>query len=692
VAAVADEGGWTRERRALGVLLAVLVMLGWPAAATAAPYTEADYFRFADGIAAAVDPTWDAGRGYYDSGTRAVDSRYNAALLVVHATAAARGHAGPARNDARARRIAERLTEAPPFHTGTAPPWPDPMFHTPGWLGNLDGDYTVMDKAIDPKIAEGLEAAWSARAALGLPAATAARIADQISGVASGPFFRFPNVRLNQINWPVELYAYEARVTGTPELLVSDYMPQVSRFVAGVRSPWGGRTGATNLSPTYRFHYQINERASARRNVDSAEYANMTLQFLAFYDDALAAGAAPLPERDLRVLRGWVQRDLFGYWMHSGFMSWDTGLGFRRWMKGKTWAYALQGLLTIVEAPEFSNDPRYGPWAKTIFDRALDFYGRQPRGADGLVDSALFGINGAVPIVPDTRMFAARMAASAARAVTSGLGSLPAAEPPPFYAFDPDVGRLSISTPLYSTAIMAVNRAAFPYGGIELARYFDAAGNPVGGVGARPPAAFGVQVRDRHGRQVLATAKGFHATPARPPLVVRSPAGRIARVPAGRTAALAGPFRTLDAVGRRRTRDLEVTTRHHFAPAAITEAWTVRRRAGKRRFRVGVLFPSWGATAAIDAEMKDGSVVPLAGAGAPLWRVPLARVRRFHIRSSGGGYWVRALGDPRGVAEGIAVAPQRSAPTPGPTLRLTLRTKPSFRLVTLRARIIPEPG
>jgi hypothetical protein len=690
---VAVEGGWARARLALWVLLVVVVALARPSAAGArAAYTDADYFHFADGIAAAVDPTWDSARGFYVSGTAGVDSRYNAALLLVHATAAAHGHAGPARNDTRARRIAARLTEAAPFHEGVTPPWPDPMFHTPGWLGNMDGDYTVMDKAIDPKIAEGLEAAWSARAALGLPDETVARIVDQISRVASGPFFRFPNVRLNQINWPAELYAYEARVTGTPELLVSDYMPQVSRFVAGVRSPWAGHTGATNLSATYRFHYQINERASARRNVDSAEYANMTLQFLAFYGDAIAAGAPPLPERDLRVLRGWVQRDLFGYWMHNGFMSWDTGLGYRRWMKGKTWAYALQGLLTIVEAPEFQNDPRYGPWAKTIFDRALDFYGRQPRGPDGLVDSALFGINGAVPIVPDTRMFAARMASSAMRAVSAGLGTLPSAEPPPFYAFDPDVGRLSVSTPRYSTAVIVVNRAAFPYGGIELARYYDGAGNPVGGVGARPPASFGVEVRDRRGRLVLATGKGIHATPPRPPMVVRSPAGRIARVPATQTAALAGPFWTLDAVGRRRTRDLEVTTRHHFAPEAITERWTVRRRVGKRRFRVGVLFPSWGTTGGIEAEMKDGSVVALAAAGAPLWRVRLERVRRFHIRSSGGGYWVRPLDGARGVAEAIAVAPQRSAPAPGPTLRLTLRTAPRFRLATLRARILPEPG
>ena len=46
------------------------------------------------------------------------------------------------------------------------------------------------------------------------------------------------------------------------------------------------------------------------------------------------------------MLSNWVERVLFGYWMHSGMLNWDTGLGVARWMKAKTWAYALQGLLT----------------------------------------------------------------------------------------------------------------------------------------------------------------------------------------------------------------------------------------------------------------------------------------------------------------------------------------------------------
>jgi hypothetical protein len=670
--------------------------VAWAAAASAAgpAYRDEDYFRFADRIVSELDRTWDAGRGYYQSGAFGMDSRYNAALLLIHATAAAHGREGGARNDDRARQLADRLTASPPFYTGLAPSWPDRMFHTPGWVGNMVGGYGIMDKAIDPKVAEGLQAAWHARGVLGLPEATAARIAAEISQVAYTSFFRYPNVRLNQINWPAELYFYEALVTGTPELLLSDYRRQMRRFVAGIRRPWGGSPGsnATNLSPTYRFHYQINQPAESRRNLDSAEYANMTLHFLAFYDDALRVGMAPLPRSDVRLLRAWVQRDLFGYWMHSGLLNWDTGLGFKRWMKGKAWAYALQGLLAIADAERFHNDSGFGPWAKAIFDRALDFYVRQEPPGGGVVDSGLFGVDQGGRALRDNRMLAARMGANAVRAVSTGLGARPAADPPPFYAFDPDVGRLAVSTPRYGTAVVAVNRRAFPYGGIELARLHDAQGDPIGGIGGRMPAAFGVQVRDAHGRRALASQRGLARTPARPPLTIRSPDGRVARVPELPARPPAGPFAALEAVGRRRSHDLEITTRHRFSARSIEETWTVRRRAGRRRYTVAVLLPSWGREASIDAELDDGTVVPLAVRGVPGGAVSMRRVRRLRLRGQDGGYTVTPVGAATGRARAISVLPQPSAPAPGPTVEITLRRDSEFRRARLQARITPATG
>jgi hypothetical protein len=678
-----------RTTLAAAAILAALV-LAPPAAAAGLSYTDADYLAFADRIVAQLDPTWNARAGYYVTTAPGLESRYNAALLTVFATAAATGHVGPARNDERARELADRLTQSPPFSTAAAPPWADPMFHTPGWVGAMSGGYDIMDKAIDPKIAEGLTAAWSARAALGLPDAVAGRIAAEINGVAYSPFFRFPSVRLNQINWPAEMYAYDATVTGSAELLVTDYRRQIRRFVAGIRRPWTGsrRTGATNLSPTFRFHYQVNEPEGARRNIDSAEYANMTLHFLSFYDQALVAGMKPLRETDARLLRAWVTRDLLGYWMHSGFMNWDSGLGYRRWMKSKTWAYALQGLLTIARATAFQDDPRYGPWAKEMFDRALDFYERQAP-PDGLAGSAMFGVDPNSRSVPDSRMLAARMAANAARAVTAGLGRMTGVEPPPFYSFDPDIGRLAVSTPRYGTAVLVVNRNAFPYGGIELARLFDGAGDPIATVGAHAPAAFGVAISDARGRHVFDSEVGLHASPRLPPLRVLTPQGLVTRSPRSPKRPFAGTFRTLEATATRQTRDLRITTRHRFDAESITESWLVRRLAGRRRYSVAVQFPSWGTGASIDAELADGRIVALAIAGRPAGAVAVKGVKRFRIASARGGYWVTPLRRADGIATAIAVAPQRSAPVPGPTLRLTIRRASRFASAALEARITP---
>jgi hypothetical protein len=662
--------------------IVVLVLMVLAHAADASAYTDEDYLRFADRVAVSVDGSWSPWSGYYHSTSSELDSRFNAAMLTIHATAAARGWRGPARNDERARRIVRLLTSPPAFFTGLRAPWADRMFHTPGWVGNVAGGYSVMDKAIDPKIAEGLRLAWDARAVLGLSDASAQLIAREIEQVSRTSFFRYPSVRLNQINWPAELYAHEAAVTGTPELLVWDYRAQVRRFVAGVRRPWlrPFRSSAPNLSPSFRFNYQINQPATARRNIDSAEYANITLHFLAFYDEARRAGMPPLPAADMRILRGWVQRALLGYWTHAGFLSWDTGLGYGRWMKTKTWAFAMQGLLAMAEARAFHRDSRYGRWAKTLFDRGVALYERLEEGPEpGIPAAGLFGVDHHRRDVPDGRLLAARMGANAMRAIGAGLGRMTADEPPAYYAFDRDVGRLAVSTPSYATAVVAVNRGAFPYGGNELARLFDRDGDPLSNTGGRVPAAFGIVARDASGRRVLTTQTGLDDA-RRPPVQLQA-------VPRPRGNATAGEFRQLTATARRRSGDLAAVTRHTFRPRTIVESWTVRRLRG-RRFTVAALFPSWGARAAVEAVLKDGSILRLADEGAPTaLSVPLERVQRFRVRSSNGTYLVEPLGPVRGRAAAIPVRAQRSAPRPGPTLHVRLRAGAGeWRL---RVRITP---
>ena len=313
-----------------------------------------------------------------------------------------------------------------------------------------------------------------------------ARIAGAVDAVARGPFFRYPYVRLNQINWNAELYACAATLTGNGELLIDDYRRHMRRFVAGARRPLE-RGWAHNLSPSYRFQYQ-SDSASSRKNVDSAEYANITLHFVSWYEQALRAGMRPLPPADMRLLRAWAARVQFGYWMHNGMLSWDSGLGFKRWMKAKTWAYALQGPMAIASSPRFWLDPKQGAWAKYVFDRGLwQFAIRcEPLAPRHLPSVHLYDVGREYQGTGSRRIYVARMGANAVRAIVRGLGEMDAEPPPPFYSFDADIGRLSVSTRRYSAAIVADNGGALPYGGIDLARLFDAQGVPIGGVGGRP--------------------------------------------------------------------------------------------------------------------------------------------------------------------------------------------------------------
>ena len=637
------------------------------------PLRAADYLSVADEAVRRLDRTWVEQERAYSAGGGGIDTIYNAALLTIHAIAAERGYDGPSRNDERARLLTARMLESPPFFAGSALPHPDTMFHTPGWVGNFHTLDSPMDKAFDPKVAEGLTAAWRARATLGLGPELEGRIVAAVDSVARGPFFRYPYVRLNQINWNAELYAYAATLTGNPELLLNDYRRHVRRFIAGARRPLAPGM-ARNLSPSYRFQYQTNF-AGSKMNLDSAEYANITLHFIVWYEQALRAGMRPLPEADMGVLRAWAARVLFGYWMHNGMLSWDSGLGYKRWMKAKTWAYAQQGLLALASSPRFWLHPRQGAWSKHVFDRALWQFAIRcetlaPR---HLPSEHLYDVGKAYQGTGSQRIYVARMGANAMRALALGLADMDAEAPPPVYAFDADVGRLSVSTPRYSAAILADNRRAVPYGGVELARLFDAQGVPVGGIGGRPPAAFGVVLR-RPGRSRALATQG---APRDATLVLaRSPRGRVTRTRRLPANPDAGPFGALEAVGRVAGGGAEVTVRHRFTADYVESTWTVTR--GRRRLLAEALFPSWGGLSArVVAVLTDGSRVELPAAGA----LPADAVRYFHLAGPRGGYVLGLSGGGRASAR--RVARPASAPRPGPTLAVAIPKR------ALRARLAP---
>ncbi len=663
----------------LRALLCALPLLAWAASlpTPAHAYDDAGYLAYADRMQERLDGLWNEQRGLYEPGPGGVDALVNAGVLLTHSVAARHGHTGPARNDRRARLVAKALVTAPAFidRRPQRPP-AGSQVHVPGWSSSMYTTEANQHLVYDAEIVDGLVHAWKARRALDLPDATARMIADRIHRVARSRFWRWPTMRLNQVNWYALIYAADATVTGSPTLLRRDMRAQLVRFVSGPR----------NFMAGLRFQYLPHFGPHARGNLDSAEYANIVLSFLRFYNQGRRAGMAPLPRAGRGLIRRWIRRAVAGYWTHSGYMNWDSGLGFERWHQAKKLGLSQQALIGIAQTPRLQPGREWGRWAKWTLDRGLRFYERLPVAEGGLPDPVLFGLFTVPQTVGSARLAAARLQANAARAVEAGLGRMRGERPPALYAYDPDIGRLAITTPAYNTAIVAVNQRAFPYGGIELARLFDGEQEVAAGIGGRAPAAFGLLVREPSGRRVFSSQTGRPAvnpyvTPLR---LTRAPSGTGASARTRPGKVFAGPFRDLRARGTLTAGRFRAVTSHRFLPASIETRWSLARLRGRARLSASVLMPSWGKSARVVAVLRDGSRVSVRARA-----VALARVARFEVLSRRSGYVVTPLTRPAGaVARVLIPSRQSSAPDPGPTLAVELARGASWRRASLAVRIV----
>src|SRR5215208_1880352 len=665
------------------VLTFLLVMLvGSLATSTRNAQAESGYLAYMDRMTERLDSVWDPARGYYTPGRAGTDTIFNANMLVVHSVAALEGHEGPARRDGRARALVNALLHAPPYVRHAVPHGADSQLHEPGWVNSMDHSRADQHVMIDAEVVDGLTYAWRARRQLGLGDAQADRMAAVIHRVANGRFWRWPAIRLNQINWYARLYAADATVGGGGGLLRHDLALQIHRFAAGAN-----RGAFGNLGPGLHFHYIPHRGLASPLNVDSAEYASIVASFTRFYTQARRAGMAAPSLSHKRLLGQWLTRVLAGYWTHSGYLNWDSGLGFNRWHQAKKLGLSQQGLLGIAMTPQLLPHRRYAAYAKWMFDRGLEFYERQAERARGIAPGRFFGVWVVPQRLPAARLGAARMAGNAARAQAAGLSRRRAVEPPTLYAYDPDIGRLAVTTPTYNTAIIAVSGGAFPYGGIELARLFDGRQEVAANIGGRAPSAFGLLVRDGAGHRLLSTQTprtrvSRRVTPLR---LTRAPAGRNATASSAARRAYAGAFHDLRATGAVSRGGLHARTTHRFTARFIETRWSLGRRGGGRRLDVDVLFPSWGRDVQITAVMADGRQVDVG------WeRLPLRDVDYLWIRGRRAGYVVV----PRGMRNGITARlmgthRQSSNPHPGPTLALQLARHASVRRAALTARLAP---
>ena len=659
-------------RSSLAAFAAILILLVVPAVARSTG--DAGYWAYADRIQLQFDPMWSESAGYYKIGGGGVEPMANSMLLLTHSVAAERGYEGPSRNDHRARVLALRLVDGVPFVTTPG----SGQTHAPGWVCSMTSPNDGQHLVFDAEVVDGLVYAYRARDALQLPASTVSKLRSAIHRTARGAFWRYPTVRLNQVNWYALMYAADATVTGDPTLLRHDLALQLRRFFANA---------SANFGPGMRFHYLPDHRINVPSNVDSAEYANIVLSFVRFYDQARHAGMAALPSSSVTLMHQWIERAIAGYWTHGGYMNWDTGLGFRRWHQTKKLGLAQEALIGLAATKSLLPSERWGRWANAMLDRSLGFYDRQVVRKGGIADGLLFGVNVVPQSAASARLGAARIEANAARAIAAGLGSRATSEPPALYAFDPDIGRLAVTTPAYNTAIVAVNQRAFPYGGLDLARLYDGEQEVAANIGGRPPASFGVLVRDRGGHRVIASQIGRPSVTGTTPLrLTKAPsgAGALASAHAGR--AFAGPFTDLRATGTTSTSTLRVTVSHRFTRDWIQSSWTVERRSGSACFTADVLFPSWGGRAAsIVAVLRDGSRVTLGTR-----RIPLSSIAYLWVRSELSGYVVVPVSCGGAAAVHLLhPARQSSAPNPGPTLAVEIARGARLNRVSLTVRLTP---
>jgi hypothetical protein len=639
---------------------------------------DSGYFGVADRLQTRLDRFWNEREGRYEPRAGEVDTEVNADLLLAHSVAALRGHQGASRNDRRARLVARWLVDGEVW-AETPRPGAGADAHGPSFVSTPEGAGQHM--VFNAEAVDGLVHAYLARRALHLPHRTVALIKDRIRRLARSQDWRWPALRLNQFNWYVEIFAATAVVNGERSVLARGMRRHLARFAAGAR-PHGRAAG--NFGAGMHFHYLPDSPAGHQMNVDSAEYANIVLSATRYYGQARQAGMPRPPASQRRLFHGWIRRAIAGYWTHSGYLNWDSGLGFERWHQAKKLGLAQQALIGIARSGDLAPSPAWRAYAKWLLDRSLTWYDGMATREGAIPPAVLFDVS-AVPLTGgNADLAAARVESNAARAVAAGLGTTVAATAPPaLYAYDPDIGRLAVTTPRYNTAIIAASQHAFPYGGIELARLYDGEQNVAANIGGRSPAAFGVIARGPNGRALLASQAGGSA-PSR-----RVPRLRLTRAPSGVGAsattrrALAGAFTELEAVGHLEQGGAGVTSRYRFTPASIEGRWAV---TGRGVGRVDVTFPSWGRGASVVAALCDGRRVTLGGA-----RIALADVRSLHVISERGGYTVEPLVRPRGAVVGlVGTTPQSSAPSAGPSLVVALRR--AGARTAFGARITVDPA
>ena len=225
---------------------------------------------------------------------------------------------------------------------------------------------------------------------------------------------------------------------------MSQFRNQLTRWCTGAtqkRDPWI----INNLSPSWSFHRDPLASVNDTQNIESNEYACIILDALSYLPEAKQYGLV-LSSHEKKVLKAWSKRAISAYFTHSGYLNWDTGLYLDRWHLGRYWAWSLGGLFAIMLNDE-QGDATDAQHAKWLFDRALATYTRWAKLAGQAVpQTPTYPVKST--LTPNPPDMAARFVFLATRAVWRDIEKLPNAAPPALYAYDPGIGRLTVTTPL----------------------------------------------------------------------------------------------------------------------------------------------------------------------------------------------------------------------------------------------------
>ena len=439
-----------------------------------------DLWGVADSVAQAIEPSWDAKRGVYHTGS-AVRSRANAEMLLVHSQALAAHHKGQTNRPARIAPLITMLTGqawVPGAHTGASPNCPRggaECWHAMGFI-DPGSHRATMHRSRDAVVMRALAAAWRVRKAAGLSPSLISRLRRVVSLTARSPFWQMPKRLENQVNWTADVMDAYTTVTASNTLIRREYPAQLHWFLSHARATaYPG--GTDNLSVGMGFHYVPSRPDSYEINgEDTVEYANITFGALKYFDTARRHGAPALSAPDRRMLARWTAHLLDGCWTTAGYPNWDTGHGVGRLHLNQYWLLSLRGLaMGLAGTANERLFPHQVTVARGLVRRAVELYQRRARDAGTpILGPSSYGFYGSELIGEhwDGLTSAARVTELMSEFAGAGLGAGVTTRLPSAFSHDTQFGRLAVSTGRYSTAFLGAWRG-MRSGGAEPSRIMD---------------------------------------------------------------------------------------------------------------------------------------------------------------------------------------------------------------------------